>query len=203
MKKMKTKAKNPAGLLEGRGAPALLQAYIELCQLKLLYRQGWLRRGVPPELCESVAEHSFGVALLTLWLAQAYFPQVDANKALRMALVHDFGEIYAGDIIPSDRVAVEEKHRMEAESVSQVLGKLPGGAEYLRLWQEFEEGDSPEARLVRQVDRLEMGLQAGVYQLLGQGGLEQFFDSARQALEDAALVSLLEAAQALASNQDE
>ncbi|MBN2549322.1 MAG: HD domain-containing protein [Anaerolineales bacterium] len=202
MKNMKTKAENPADLLEGRGASALIQAYLELCQLKLLYRQGWLRRGVSPELCESVAEHSFGVALLTLWLAQACFPQLDADKALRMALLHDFGEIYAGDLIPSDRVAAEEKHTLEAESVERVLGKLPGGEEYLRLWQEFEAGDSAEARLVRQVDRLEMGLQAGAYQLLGQGGLEQFFLSARQALEEAQLVSLLDEMQALAGQKD-
>ena len=39
-----------------------------------LYRQGWLKRGIPPQACESVAEHTLGVAVLTWWLADAFYP---------------------------------------------------------------------------------------------------------------------------------
>ena len=194
---METKADNPVTLLKDQNLDPLIRAYFELCQLKQLYRQGWLRGGVSRERCESVAEHSFGCAVLASWLAQAYYPELDVCKVLRMALLHDFGEIYAGDIIPSDAVEPEEKRLREAGSVGKVFADLPGGAVYLSLWEEFERNETAEARFVRQIDRLEMGLQAGVYALQGLVEPDQFFDSARQALEDARLSGLLEAVQAI------
>jgi putative hydrolase of HD superfamily len=194
---MECKANNPASGLAGKSVPPVVEAYFELCHLKQLYRQGWLKRGIPKERCESIAEHSFGVSLLALWLSAAYFPELDGGKVLRMALLHDLGEIYAGDIIPGDNISVEEKHRREAQSVERVLRKLPRGEEYLACWQEFERGETGEARFVRQVDRLEMGLQAGVYASQGFESLDEFFASARQGLSEPALVELIEAVQVL------
>ena len=104
-------------------------------------------------------------------------------KVLQMALLHDFGEIYAGDLTPADRVDSEDKHRLEAQSVTRVLAKLPGGQVYLALWDEFERGESAESQLVRQIDRLEMALQAGVYERQGATGLDEFFDTAGQAVK--------------------
>ena len=189
---MRTKNSHPAELLDDGLSNPVIRAYFELCQLKQLYRQGWLRRGVPPERCESVAEHSFGVAVLALWLAQAYFPQLDALRTVRMALLHDFGEVYAGDIIPSDPLSDAEKQQRERQSVQEVFGKLPGGEAWIALWEEFEAGQTPEARLIRQLDRLEMGLQAGVYQRQGQTEMDTFHLSARKALTDPELVAILE-----------
>jgi putative hydrolase of HD superfamily len=194
---MEMKADNPVTLLKDLNLDPVIRAYFELCQLKQLYRQGWLRRGVSRERCESVAEHSFACAVLATWLAQAYYPELDLSKVLRMALLHDFGEIYAGDIIPVDAVEAEEKHRREAGSVAQVFGKLPGGAVYLSLWEEFERNETAEARFVRQVDRLEMGLQAGLYALQGLVQPDEFLASARQALDDPRFSSLLEAVEAI------
>jgi putative hydrolase of HD superfamily len=190
---MECKADNPIRLLAGEDQPALIQAYFELCHLKQLYRQGWLRRGVPKARCESVAEHSFAVTVLALWLAEAYFPDLDREKVLRMALLHDFGEVYAGDIIPNDGVSPEEKQRREEQSAIDVFAKLPGGEIYTQLWREFETGVSLEARFVRQIDRLEMGFQAGLYQRQGFGRLSEFFVSAREALQDNELIELLDA----------
>jgi putative hydrolase of HD superfamily len=190
---METKADNPLGLFEQERLPPVVAAYLELCHLKQLYRQGWLKRGVPRLRCESIAEHSFGVAALALWLAQAYQPDLDICKIMRMALLHDFGEVYAGDLIPADAISAEEKHRLEAQSVQQVFAKLPGGQSYLDTWQEFEKGTSPEARFVRQIDRLEMGLQAAVYGRQGLIDPHEFFESARQALVDPQWVEVLQA----------
>jgi putative hydrolase of HD superfamily len=196
---MDTKADNPVTMLKDQNVDPFIWAYFELCQLKQLYRQGWLRRGVSRERCESVAEHSFGCAVLATWLAQAYYPELDVCKVLRMALLHDFGEIYAGDLIPGDEIEPEEKHKREAGSVAQVFGKLPGGAVYLSLWEEFERNESAEARFVRQIDRLEMGLQAGVYALQGLVQPEEFFASARLGLEEPRLSGLIDALDTLRS----
>jgi len=188
---MEIKTGTPPHPLVDESSVPLIQAYYELSQLKGLYRQGWLLRGVPRERCESVAEHSFGVAVLALWLAEAHYPHLDRGKVLRMALLHDFGEVYAGDITPTDGVSRGEKAKRELESVKKVFIKLPGGDTYLDLWQEFETGESPEARFIRQVDRLEMALQAGVYQQQGLENMEEFLNSARQELSDAPLLDLM------------
>jgi putative hydrolase of HD superfamily len=188
---METKAENPLSLLDDEERTPLITAYFELCHLKQLYRQGWLRRGVPSERCESIAEHSFGVALLALWLAHAT-PDLDVDKAVCMALLHDLGEVYAGDIIPSDGVSEAEKHRLEAEAVNRILYRLAGGRGFIDLWDVFEAGLTPEARFVRQIDRLEMGLQAAVYQRQGLIAGDEFFASARQALTDPKLAALLD-----------
>jgi putative hydrolase of HD superfamily len=165
-------------------AGMIIEAFFEFTHLKQLYRQGWLKRGVPVECCESVAEHSLGVAILALWFAQASFPELDVRKILIMALFHDFGEIYTGNLIPSDAVSVDAKHQREKQSVQQVLGKLPGGNYYLGVWEEFERGETPEAIFIRQIDRLEMGFQARVYGLQGLVDPAEFLQTTEQALTD-------------------
>lgn len=187
---MEMKAENPVYLISDATAQPFLEAYFELAHLKQLYRQGWLRHGLPVERCESVAEHCFMVAVLSLWLGHK-FPGLDSERVLRMALLHDIGEIYAGDIVPSDQVSKEQKFQLEKAAIEKVLQKLAGSAQYLELWQEFEQGTTPEARFVRQIDRLEMGLQARVYQAQGFEGMDEFVNSALEALEDPQLSEIL------------
>lgn len=189
---MEEKAPNPIRWLDPDSVTPLVKAYFELCHLKRLFRQGWLQRGVGREMCESVADHTFGVTVLALWLARADYPEMDADKAVRMALLHELGEIYAGDITPRDEVSMQEKHYLEGESVRKVCAELPGGQEYIELWEEFEAGQSPEAIFVRQLDRLEMGLQAAVYEHEGTAALPEFLRSAREALSDEALVRIMD-----------
>jgi len=194
---MEKKADLNVELVEQAGAQALLAVYFEFNHLKQLYRQGWLKHGVPREQCESVAEHVLGVALLAWFYTAEGFQPASREKILHMALVHDLGEVYAGDFTPDDRIEPAEKHRRERAGVEQILGRLAGGAEYLALWEEFEAGETIEARLVRQFDRLEMALQAVVYERQGLARLDDFFSSAREAIHMPELARLLAEAQAL------
>jgi putative hydrolase of HD superfamily len=191
------KAALPLTLFDGEQLSSLVEVYLEFSHLKQLYRQGWLRRGVPEQRCESVAEHSFGVAVLALFLVDAYFPELDRDRVLRMSLLHDFGEIYVGDLMPSDAVSPKEKHEREADAVSQVLGKLPNGAEYVSLWEEYEAGTTPEVRLVRQVDRLEMALQASIYERQEMVDMSEFYVSAGEALYTPELRAVLDEVEGL------
>jgi putative hydrolases of HD superfamily len=188
---MKTKGPNPITSLQGSDN-ALIHAYFEYVHLKQLYRQGWLVRGIPTDRCESVAEHTFGVAVTAMLLADAHFPMLDKLKILRMALIHDFGEIYAGDIIPRDEVAPEEKHTLEKRAINQIFIGLPQGEDYFNLWLEFEDGASLEARFIRQIDKLEMALQASVYEHLNLGELPEFYRSAAEEITNPELKSILE-----------
>ncbi|WP_322510182.1 HD domain-containing protein [Anaerolinea sp.] len=173
-----------------------LRAFYQVQHLKHLYRQGWLKAGVPKERCETVSDHIFGVTMLCWLLIEAESaPQVNPERALRMALIHELGEIYAGDLTPSDAIPAEEKHARERQSLERVLENLPGAEDLRALWEEFEAGATPEARLVHQADRLEMALQAVTY--VREGVLKDpssFFRSARQAVNDPALQEWLEIA---------
>ncbi|MCD4673438.1 MAG: HD domain-containing protein, partial [Anaerolineaceae bacterium] len=176
---MKTKGNAPKIEFNHEVRPEIA-VYYQFYQLKQLYRQGWLQAGVPADRCETVAEHSLGVVLLTAMLGMGKHKEdeIDLTRALLMALFHDFGEIYAGDFTPNDQISGERKHSLELDAVQRVFGLLEEGTYILSLWEEYEAGETAEAKFVRELDRLEMGLQACVYQ--GTGLLEKpesFIDS--------------------------
>ncbi len=192
---MITKAEGPdESLALGEGADPVLASYYRLMRLKRLYRQGWLKRGVPAELCESVAEHSFGTALLALLILGKGREGLDGQRAALLALVHEMGESYAGDITPVDGVSKERKRELERDSILRALEGHPDADWFLALWEEFEEGGSPEARFVRELDRLEMGLQAALHDAEGHPGMPEFFESARRSVREPRLRALLEEA---------
>jgi 5'-deoxynucleotidase YfbR-like HD superfamily hydrolase len=168
----------------------MISVYYKFTQLKRLYRQGWLQAGVSREQCETVAEHSLGVVLLTALLGQRMKEKkgFDFEKALLMALFHDFGETYAGDFTPMDQISSEKKHALELDAVQRVFEGLDEQREILALWEEYEAGETAEAKFVKELDRLEMGLQASVYQRLGLLKLpEGFIASMTHAAESSEL----------------
>jgi putative hydrolase of HD superfamily len=103
---------------------------------------------------ESDAEHSWHLAMVVM-LLEDDFPNLNFYKVLKLALVHDLPEIYAGDINPY-RDNVENKAQKELESAQQLFALLPE-KQRLNMWQLFEEYEnqkSEEARLVKRIDKL-------------------------------------------------
>ncbi len=190
MSELKTeKAPIPAQLL-GEGATPLIFAWFEIVQLKQLFRKGWLERGVSTDRCESVADHSFGNAMLCLLLLDQ-FPELNGEKVLRLALLHDIGEAYVGDITPQDRVASEEKSAREVAAVERILGKLPNGERLIAEWHEYEHQSSVESKFVKQIDRLELAMQASVYDHQGLVDPQDFYDSAARFLDSAEIAGIV------------
>ena len=97
----------------------LLQSYLEFIKelelLKNITRTAWTSAGKK----ESTAEHSWRLALFTGIISQE-FPELDGKKLLMMALVHDLGEIYDGDISAALLPDPDEKYKSEAGSVSRL-----------------------------------------------------------------------------------
>lgn len=183
------KAGIPVELLRN-GASPLISTWFELVHLKQLFRKGWLERGVPSGRCETVAEHTFGNAMLCLLLADE-FPQLNMEKVLRMALLHDIGEAYVGDITPQDRVDSAVKSEKESQAVEKILGKLPNGERLIQDWYEYEHQSTDEARFVKQIDRLELAMQASVYKLQGLVDPEDFMVSAERHLDSPSMKDIM------------
>ncbi|XP_029352035.1 5'-deoxynucleotidase HDDC2 [Echeneis naucrates] len=145
-------------------------------QLKRVPRTGWVYNNVKKP--ESVSDHMYRMAMMSLTITD---PTVDKDRCIRMALVHDMAECIVGDIAPSDNVPKAEKHRREEEAMTHLTSQLPEELkqEIFGLWEEYETQSSPEARLVKQFDLLEMVLQAYEYEELEgtPGRLQEFFDS--------------------------
>lgn len=195
---MKTKNQNPHELLKGKEVSPLLEFYFELNHLKQLFRQGWLVRGIPETKAESVADHLFGASILTLFIADIYFPKLDKLKLLRMSLVHELGEIYVGDITPSDHIPKEVKYNYEFKSVLKIFSKLPNSKEYTQLWKEYEEQSSDLAKILRQIDVLEAALQSIIYRLQYKNkSVEDFIPWTLKRISDKRLVGLLNEAKQL------
>jgi len=189
---MTSKAENPEIFLDKIITHPLISFYFAINHLKHLYRQGWINKGIPPELCESVADHSFGVAILAMVLADSYYPALDQVKLLKMALIHDIGEIDPGDIVPQENISKEKKYQLERATIIRVFRQLGIGELYMDIWDEFETGKSPEAQFIKQIDKLEMVFQAGVYEHLEYGCLEEFFNSVKETVEDQCLKQVME-----------
>lgn len=179
---METKGPFPAPPEGAAALPPAIRAFYQILQLKQLYRQGWLQHGLEAARCESVADHTFGVAVLALLLADEAFSGLDKARVLSMALLHELGEIYAGDLTPQDGISRAEKQERERRGVERALEGLPVGPAYLALWEEYAKGASAEAQFVRQVDRLEMALQASAYAASGAIDPTDFYRSAGRAL---------------------
>jgi putative hydrolase of HD superfamily len=159
----------------------LVDLVLEVMILKRMPRTGWGTRGVPH--VESVAEHTFGVGFLVLALADMLRGRVgsepvDVEKALTMALLHDLAEARLTDLPTSAVQLLPEsaKSQAEAQAVHELLGLLPDGTRLEDLWREFEDASSPEGRLLRDADKLEMMFQCLFYERAGSRGLDDFWE---------------------------
>lgn len=146
----------------------VISFYMQYNHLKNIYRQGWLKVRIGlehKEKCESVAEHSFSMALLAITIIEKYKLSYNLLKCIKMCIIHELGEIYAGDYTPYDNITKEEKHIEEKEAIQKVLKPLDFDNDFMDLWEEFEKRETKEAKFVKNLDELEFILQASAYGL--------------------------------------
>lgn len=160
---------------------ALVDILLHGNQLKRTARTGWVQRGVLDG--ENVAAHSYGVAYATLLLAQLVEEPVDLGKALALAILHDLPEGLTTDIpAPAWRyLPAGSKAEAERGALEEMLGDAPFAARFRAWWEELALDDSPEARLVHDADKVDMFLQAVVYEeQTGNTHLQEFWDVAHE-----------------------
>ena len=124
--------------------------------LKSVLRTCWASNGRQ----ESTAEHSWRLSLAAMLFSEEY-PDLDPLRILKMCLIHDLGELYGGDISAALRPDSGSKYAQERQDVEKLFSLLPPRlhTEMLSLWQEYEEGATGEAKLVKALDKAETILQ--------------------------------------------
>ena len=158
--------------------------------LKKISRQGWIDK-LSLENPESVADHSYSMAIMGMVISD--LQNYNSEKIIKMILLHDLAESKIGDHTP-EQLSKEEKKKLENNAFDEIIKNLPDliKLQYLQIWQEYQENNSPESKIVHQIDKLEMVLQAKIYEKDGhsQDKLESFFESARIDITDPKLKEL-------------
>ena len=126
-------------------------------KIKDLKRSGWIMRNVT--LPESDADHSYGVTLLAAVMAPN---NLDKQKCLKMALIHDLPEIYTGDFTPYDNISQKDKHKLEREGALRLANEQQW-PEIKDLIDEYNQCKTPEAKFVNMIDKLETVITAKYY----------------------------------------
>lgn len=170
----------------------LLDFFNIVADLKKIPRKGWKEK-VGLQYPESVADHSYNAAVMAMVLSD--LKEFDTEKILKMALLHDIAESVTGDFTP-DEISKKDKRKMENNAMLDILSKLPStlASNYTKIWDEYQNGNSKEAILVHEIDRLEMALQAWKYR--GEGypkeKLEMFFSTAKKEIKSKEVLAILD-----------
>lgn len=110
---------------------------------------------------ENSAEHSWHIATMAVTLAEHAPSDVHIDRVVRMLLVHDIVEVDAGDTFAFDLAGNHDKADRERAAADRLFGVLPveTGAAFRALWEEFEAGQTPDARMANALDRFAALLQ--------------------------------------------
>jgi putative hydrolase of HD superfamily len=162
----------------------MLSVLLELQRLKRLDRTGWVLRGLPPG-AESVAAHSYGVALTAMLLADecaARGVRVDVGRVVRIALLHDLQETRTGDMprTVADYYGREARRAAERAAFDDIMRGATQASAYAELHEDYESRASLEARLVKAADVIDLLAQALAFERAGSRGLDEFWEGAAE-----------------------
>lgn len=131
-----------------------LEFIIEIDKVKSILRQTLLTDGSRQE---NDAEHSWHIAVMAVILEKQAPKNVDINRVVKMCLIHDLIEIYAGDTFAYDIQANKGKEEREQAAGDKLFSILPGkqGEELKNLWTEFDAMETPDAKYAASLDRLQ------------------------------------------------
>lgn len=127
---------------------------VEIDKLKRVLRRTYLVDG---KRRENSAEHSWHLAAMAVLLSEYAREELDLARVVKMLLLHDVVEIDAGDTFAYDEAAHADKNERERRAAERIFNLLPDdlAGEVFALWEEFEEGETPEAKYAEALDRFQ------------------------------------------------
>lgn len=190
----------------------MLNTLIELQRLKGLERTGWMLRGLGAG-AESVADHSYGVAVVSMLLADELMARgvdLDVERILRIALMHDWAEARVGDMprTATEYFGAETRRCAERAAFDDIVSNFGDEQKklYSELHEDYERRTSIEARLVKAADVIDLLLQTLSFERAGARGLDEFWTGVSEldlGLEGAALEVVQEILEQLVASRRE
>ncbi len=131
-----------------------IEFIVELDRMKSILRQTSL---IGEDKREDDAQHSWHISVMAMILSEYANEDIDVCKVIKMLLTHDLVELYAGDTFCYDKVGNQDKKQRELAAADKIYGMLDEekGKELRKLWDEFEEMETPEALFAASMDRLQ------------------------------------------------
>ena len=157
--------------------------FFQIANLKNLSRTGWKVK-LQISNSESVADHSYMMAVMAMVISD--IKNMNTEKTIKMSILHDWAESKIGDFMP-DEITSDKKNMLEENAMAEILTMLPHKVqeEYSILWMEYKDNKSKESKFVHQLDRLEMVLQAKIYEKdVDPGKIKPFMMSAVDKIHD-------------------
>lgn len=172
----------------------IIKLAMQVGVLKNVKRHGWVLKDI--QKVESVADHVFRVSFLTMFLSRN--TGLDRERMIKMALVHDVGESLVGDTVYESGTrtiaSLDKKHEDERRAMREIFKDLEDKEEYLSLWEEWVAQETPEAKFVKLVEKIEMVIQALEYE--GQAYqstlFDEFWENAKKYLQGSLFEPLFE-----------
>ena len=197
----------------------LIDFFKDVGKLKGIKRLGWILGGTKEKETESIADHSYRLAVM-VWVFGHDKKDLDVGKLLKMAMLHNFPVVNAGDITPYDdlvskgeatnerlsswpRRSKKEKEKIatrnrkkEIAALKKLVRGLPNElkTEVEELWHEYEYGTSAEGRFLKQVDRIEKLIQSIEYkeQNKYEPRIDPYWQQLKELLDDPDLIKFVE-----------
>lgn len=170
----------------------LLEFLNQTAKSKKLLRTGWIREKIKDP--ESVAEHSFQLSVIAMVLADQF--NLDKEKLIKMAVLHDLAEVITGDLVYArgkimDLEKLKRKEEAELQGIKKMFRIIGKEGEFGRLFEEMLEKKTPEAKIFWQLDKLEMVIQALNYEKSQNKSLDEFFVISRIQIQNPYLFGVL------------
>lgn len=131
-----------------------IEFIVELEKMKSIFRQTQI---IGQDRLEDDAQHSWHISVMAVLLSEYSNEKIDLAKVIKMLLIHDIVEIYAGDTFCYDDEGNKNKYDRESAAADKIFGILDQkkGDELRALWEEFEEMKTPEALFAASMDRFQ------------------------------------------------
>lgn len=159
---------------------------------KRIPRTGWVREKIKHP--ESVAEHSFRVGIMAMVIADPL--GLDKEKLMKMSFIRGLGEVVTRDVVVERGNMIDmkrrgEKEHMERDGIKKIFETIEKADEYIKIFDEMVERKSEEAKILWQIDKLEMTIQALEYEKEQGKNLDEFFVNAKLQIEAPLLKKIL------------
>ena len=146
-------------------------------KLKNVIRTGWQELEVSSPRLESVAEHVYGTLILTIGIQSERNLDLDMLKVFKMIVIKELEKVNLKvnsdkEFTPRSYPTVEERKENARNTIATILDGLTSKEEIFGLFEEFQTGQTEEAKFVKMVSTLESDLQAKKYDLDGYMDLE-------------------------------